>query len=220
MGIYVSKYIEYRTKDGKWHLLESFIPKTDENSSYNENTPTVKTHDSRLLYRNPEHVERLGYWNSFLYTGGNESPFEGRGLPEDMSEELRQIMDCAKGDSYAYGYSWFSLKELWDKYETDLERFKSDFRVIYCESMLSATNAKLDRLQQSIVALKNKEEIPSGGDEKMDETELLERLNDFFEFDYQQLVNEFAFHQEVSHLVSDMQTYFSDEDIRIVYYMS
>ena len=86
--------------------------------------------------------------------------------------------------------------------------------------MLSATNAKLDRLQQSIVALKNKEEIPSGGDEKMDETELLERLNDFFEFDYQQLVNEFAFHQEVSHLVSDMQTYFSDEDIRIVYYMS
>ena len=40
-------------------------------------------------------------------------------------------MDCVKGDSYAYGYSWFSLKELWDKYETDLERFKSDFRVIY-----------------------------------------------------------------------------------------
>lgn len=220
MGIYVSKYIEYRTKDGKWHLLESFIPKTDENSEYNENTPTVETQDSRLLYRNSEHVERLGHWNAFLYSGRNESPFEGRGLPEDMSEELRQIMDGVKENSYAYGYSWFSLQELWDKYEADLEQFKREFTTIYYESMLSATNTKLDRIQQSIIALKNGDEIPSGGDEKMDETELWTRLNDFFEFNYEELVNEFAFHQEVSHLLSDMQSYFYDKNIRVVYYMS
>lgn len=102
MGIYVSKYIEYRTKDGKWHLLESFVPKTDENSDYNENTPTVETLDSRLLYRNSEHMERLGHWNAFLYSGRNESPFEGRGLPEDMSDELRQIMDGVKEDSLEF----------------------------------------------------------------------------------------------------------------------
>lgn len=220
MGIYVSKYIEYRTKDGKWHLLESFVPKTDENSDYNENTPTVETLDSRLLFRNSEHVERLGYWNSFLYSGRNESPFEGRGLPEDMSEELRQIMDGVKENSYAYGYSWFSLQELWDKYEADLEQFKREFTAIYYESMLSATNTKLDRIQQSIIALKNGDEIPYGGDEKMDETELWTRLNDFFEFNYEELVNEFAFHQEVSHLLSDMQSYFYDKNIRVVYYMS
>lgn len=220
MGIYVSKYIEYRTKDGKWHLLESFIPKTDENSEYNENTPTVETQDSKLLYRNSEHVERLGHWNSFLYTGGEESPFEGRGLPEDMSEDLRRIMDGVKDDPEVRGRSWFTLQELWDKYEADLAQFKSDFPAIYYESMLSATNAKLDRIQQSIIALKNGDEIPSGGDEKMDEAELLTRLNDFFEFNYQVLVNEYSFYQEVSHLVTDLQRRFSDEDIRVVYYIS
>lgn len=219
MGIYVSKYVEYRTKDGKWHLLESFVPKTDENSEYLEDLPMVKTQDSRLLYRNAEHVEKLGYWNSFLYTGGRESPLEDRGLPEDMSAELKQIMEELKDGSVGYGYSWFSLKELWDKYETDFERFKSDFPAIYYENMLSATNAKLDRLQQSIIALKNNGDIPVGEDEQTDEAELLARLNDFFEFDYQRLVSEFAFHQEVSHLVSDMQRYFSDEDVRVVYYM-
>lgn len=220
MGIYASKYIEYRTMDGKWHLLESFVPKTDVNSVFNENTPTVKTQDSRLLYHKPKHEERLGHWNSFMCSRGMDSSFGDRGLPEDMSEELRQIMDGVKEDSYAYGYSWFTLEELWDKYEADLEQFKSDFPAIYYESMLSATNAKLDRIQQSIIALRNNEEIPSGGDEKMDEGELLTRLGDFFEFNYERLVNEYAFYKEVLHLVTDMQRYFSDEDVRVVYYIS
>lgn len=219
MGIYVSKYIEYRTKDGKWHLLESFVPKTDENSEYNEDTPMVKTQDSRLLYRNSEHVERLSHRNAFLHTGRNESPFEGRGLPEDLSPELHSIMAKAKADPYISGYSWFSLEELWDKYESDLEKFKDKFSVIYYESMLKATNVRLDRIQQSIVALKNNTQIPADGNEEMDETELWSRLDDFYDFDYQQLINEFALHQEVSHLVYDMNIYFSDVDIRVVYYI-
>lgn len=219
MGVYVSKYIEYRTKDGKWHLLDCYVPKTDENSIYMEDELITRTQDSKELYRLNEFVERHGHWNAFLYTGGKESPLEDRGLPEDMSADLRQIMDGLKDDPEVRGRSWFTLQELWDKYEADLAQFKSDFPAIYYESMLSATNAKLDRLQRSIVALKSNGAIPEGGDEKMDETELWARLSDFFEFNYQQLVSEFTLHHEASHLVSDMQRYFSDEDVRVVYYL-
>lgn len=219
MGIYISKYIEYRTKDGKWHLLDCYVPKTDVNSIFREEEPVTRTQDSKELYRLNEFVEKQGYWNAFLYTGVKQSPLEDRGFPEDMSADLRQIMDKMKDDSDVRGRSWFTLQELWDKYEADLAQFKSDFPAIYYESMLSATNAKLDRLQQSIVALKNNGEIPEGGNEKMDETELWARLDEFFEFNYQQLVSEFSLHHEVIHLVTDMQKYFSGEDVRVVYYL-
>lgn len=56
MGLYVSKYIEYRTSDGKWHLLESFIPQTNENREYTDHLPSVQTRDSGNLYQHTEHV--------------------------------------------------------------------------------------------------------------------------------------------------------------------
>lgn len=109
-----------------------------------------------------------------------------------------------------------------EKYKADFEKFKSDFPAIYYESIMVSTNAKLDRLQQSIITLRNNTDLPAPAEEieQTNEAQLLRRLNDFFEFNYEELVNEFALYQETYHLVANMQRCFPVDDVRIVYFVS
>ena len=219
MGVYLSKFVEYRTQDGKWHLFESYVPETEKNSDFFEDGEAVVTVGGKTLFRQTEYVEKHGYWLDFLYTGEGSSPFEDRGFPEDMSPELASILEKDKDNPDIHGRSWLTLKELWRKSEADKEKFRSDFESLNYETMLSATNTKLDRLQESLIALKTGGEIPPVGREKVNHTELYIGLNDLFNFDFERLVGEVALFHETRQLVINAQGYFSDYNIRIVYYL-
>lgn len=231
MSTYVSRFIEVKSNDGKWVLLKFYYPF---GHNYYRN-PDIEIGDMKLntfthICNNActlrEYLHNNG-WGCF-----NGCSFGNRGFPDDMSDELKSILNKEIEGSerdYRYNKSYCTLNELWALYESEMSKIKNDlFKTIY-EYQYKAVNQKLDRLLELSFADKStlekieKEEKKTkkllSKKKKDDEDETtFEGELEWVKEDYdniQSIKNEYNF---IWRLVDEIFGYKDDNEIRIVYY--
>ena len=106
MSTTVTRFIEIRDKDGKWHLLNWGVEKSFASSGHNV-VNTLETYDKAIniydSFSDNACTIRSYLNDQFEFYGTN---FKNRGVPEDASEELKaRFADETKPDSDGYNYS-------------------------------------------------------------------------------------------------------------------
>ena len=127
MSVTVTRFIEIRDQEGRWHLLNWGVERSFASSNHNVfNTvePYNKVINIYDNFSNNACTIRSYLNDQFEFYGTN---FKDRGLPEDASEELKKrFADETKpgsdGYDYTYNHSYYTLKELEELYERMLDK--------------------------------------------------------------------------------------------------
>lgn len=106
MSTCIHVYSEHR-KDAEWVA--------DEKATYNENVPTKHGWINATMKRTPC-AEKYPFYG-LLVDGARASwpwSFEQRGMPQDVSEEIRNVCDSFGFEGY--GHTHLTLRDLFEKY--------------------------------------------------------------------------------------------------------
>lgn len=91
MGTYLNYHIEYREKNGeKWQLVSMMVPK--EKHSFPEHTQRKTVDGAEYCISNEDSIQ--GHVRDLFFVNGwYGAKFTGRGLPSDISDELKDYLN-------------------------------------------------------------------------------------------------------------------------------
>ena len=214
-------YIEYRKSDkDEWKLLKSYIPLED----YREVNSSSPYEDAVLNIGGSEFfvskvIEKYGIVRDFLNDPNKE--FNNRGFPEDLSEELKNILDKQKeeilelnknGDynhDWRYGKSWCSLLEL-------INGVKESYQIVYQYFVDCKFSEELERIYSRIDKIYDQLVPPNPDTDKKDRLSS-DNCNYVDELEDLQYAKSFCIFIEslVSFITGSYQL---ESNIRIIYY--
>lgn len=231
MASYKIIYIETKNeKTGKWELFHQFGKLENISDIY------------KSEYRNKNIVQINGIdYVDLVYDSyqgsirdvlsSNDLGYNKRNFPNDISDELKNIFDKDKElKVYGYDYSYATLSELKSKtealktkYVNDKENFKARIKD---QDSSKEISKKLDTIVNYISNI-----IPNGNQLKEDlniinKTEEAENFSkadiDFILDDFDDVIEDYNIMLEylngVERMVNYAYTYFSENNIRLVYY--
>lgn len=211
-------YIEYRKSDkDEWKLLKSYMPLED----YKEVNSNPPYEDAVLNVGGSEFfisrvIEKYGIVRDFLNDPNKK--FNNRGFPEDLSVELKSILDKQQeeilelnknGDynhDWRYGKSWCSLLEL-------INGIEESYQNVYQYFVDSKFSEELERIYSMIDKIYDQLVPPDPNKDKED------RLQDNCVDELEDLQYAKSFCTFIESLVSFITgSYHIESNIRIVYY--
>lgn len=210
MSSSIYKHVEVRGKDGKWKLL------------------TWTNDKGEVLSETGGNLNR----DYFSDGGWNDAPFTGRGFPKDMSEGFKKILEKHQekveeskkefwGSDWWYSKSWVTLAELEEFAKNEIAQKKNDIKTIYHKIWFSSLDNKLNLLlKANNIEVEKKEDedddFLDGGYNDQDLVEYEDSLDDAILLD-----------EELTHIMfmveamcGDEGEWYSNENIRIIYYFS
>lgn len=206
MSTAIHYWIEYKSNNGKWKLF------------------------------NPKNTDKKGeerHFNSSYFQGWlrdqigickpyNDCPFTNRNYPEDLSEELKVIIDNIPEDvkKYRFNESYVTLFEL-SKYvyeklsfiETQIKSLQEDFKL----ETINKNILTLGKLISKIPTDQTLKELPNDDDFSENYPVISEYKEELEDVRYW-----YTFIDSIQFLIRFMtdELYLSYEDIRLVYYYS
>ena len=228
MSTYLNTHVEYK-KDDKWHLLKTYGPYQHSTESRYENgkwitkekePDGVLSDGTKLDAHDSDYVQ--GPARDFFSPNGFGIVAEGltgRGLPDDLSDELvakfqKMNEEIKKNSSFGkwwYNETYCTLGELQNALDAQIEKFKSQISNYTNQIYNNKTNKKLDKilslLDTSIKVDKNEEEF--------DYQEILDSL---WEEDFWDLM---IIHSYIYNISKDIEKYVSvyrPSDVRLILY--
>lgn len=155
----------------EWRLLKTYnrLTKAPTNEWAEKNTTTLKDEagNSWLMHANDEFCNNGGsirdeYISSHNWRLKDDVPFNGRGLPDDMSAETREAMMYEDDDwqsradengnykkvmkKRGYDYTWVTLSEWSQMYDYEVERLKNLITDYVIRKNSTLINKKLDMI--------------------------------------------------------------------------
>lgn len=155
----------------EWRLLKTFnrLSRLPENEWERKNTTALNDSDGKewLMHANEEFCNNGGHIRDEYISSRNwrlkdDVPFNGRGLPDDLSEETRQAMMYEDDDWSAqpdengnypkvtkqrgYDFTWVTLSEWSQMYDYEMERLKNLIIEYTIKKNTNSINKKLDMI--------------------------------------------------------------------------
>ena len=143
----------------------------------------------------------------------NQSAVAGRGLPSDISDEVKNDIDS----DYAYDKTWVTLAE----WETIYEEAEKEFRRKVEKYFEGEKNDEINRKLEHIIKLiKNPNAKAPRKKEKGNYYDYEDSLDYLFEEDIWKLFNIQAEIEKTEFILQEFEDWFSHEDVRIIYYLA
>lgn len=140
------------TVEKKWTLVKWYSnrPEIDEgNNPYEEKYEALRNHfkcDDR--FGKPLHLQEGIMWcnngghirDDYIGNGWGESTFKDRGLPADVSEEVKKDIES----DYHYGMTYVLLSEWETVFDAEMKKFVAEVKKRFRDEKLDKVMAKLD----------------------------------------------------------------------------
>ena len=228
------------TNEKKWTLMRWFSdrPETDKNEDYEAQLNRFNCSDK--FGRHLHMLESIMWCNNgghirddFIGNGWGDCVFKGRGIPSDVSEEVKKDIES----DYHYGMTYVTLAE-WDKmFESELSKFVAEVKKRFRDEKLDKVMTKLDDiLKYSIRSSNILSKMQDGSAETVKEPHSRRRKknteegDDFmwedsidymFEEEIWKLFNIQTEIDRCEFIVEDVCGLYTDrENVRIIYYLA
>ena len=225
MSTYVSRYIEVKNKEGEWELLSFLFPFGKGYSTKPDVSLEGQDYEKFNCVCNNACSLR-GYLASNYF---DKCPFDNRGFPTDMSNELQEYFkvtyDTSETD-YRYNKSYVMLSELYALYKEKESEWKKRYLEKIKQHEYELFHNKLDRLLDLTMKQfpldekenkKTKKIIKDGVENKDDIYSFNEDMEEYEEI-YEEIMSIRDEYMFTWKLVDAMYSYKNDDEIRIVYY--
>ena len=225
----------YRAEKGEWVPVDkvpvkwapvkwySYLPKNrvlDNKDPYYRpkyNEVTAKSGETFFVEEHLCWCNNGGYVrDEYISTHGfNDSPFSGRGLPSDVSDEVKEDID----KDYAYDHTWVTLDEWETAFETAKKAFEAKVRERYAAEMREDVMQKLDDIYK---AIKDPAYTPKKSRKKKDDEEYCyeDTVEYLFEEDIWQLFHIQTEIDRIHFIVDDINDDFCVKGTRVIYYLA
>ena len=220
-------YVEYKDKiDEKWHLLQSYVPLNNriwERENPEDNQENTITLNENKFYISSV-IEKYGIIRDLL--NDPRKQFNNRGFPEDLSKELKEILDKQQDEitklnksdereniinnDWRYGKSWCFLTELENVISESFRISEKNLINEEFSNELYKIDSKLDYICNKLFPDIKKENEQKTNVDDIDSS-LLDELDD--------LIYARGFCYSISELIKFITgNYPFENNIRIIYY--
>ena len=152
MSTYLNYYIEFKDDD-KWNLVSILTPR--EKLGYDECKRFLNFNGTEyhLTYKN---WKQGTIRDIFSTRGWYNAPFTGRGFPNSMSNELKNLLDEEKlreedFEDYKFDKTYATLEEISLFYRKELSKAKDALKKQLEEDSFAKINEKLDYIQECVL---------------------------------------------------------------------
>lgn len=253
MGTYANFFIEVKDKEsGKWRPLKGFYPFKQEKETIVKNDevveritkPDLTCADGTALSKMHK-LWRQGTIRDLFSNGYfNGSNLNGRGFPDDISEEVKSYFDTKLkeveeekkayfekygtektwGGKWWWGESFATLAELNSLFEERFEKWKKNVKDSYEKQYKNATlTKKADELfnlgNEILKAVGGKPHKDRKIKEKEEDVENAEYIEYLFEEDIWDIFNLYSFNRTVEDLCELLNNYNDYDNIRVIVWM-
>ena len=200
----------------------SYLPKNkvvDNNDPYYRPKYYTVERDNGSSFYIEEHLmwsDNGGYVrDDYISNGFNNGIFSNRGLPEDVSEEVKSDIES---DEYAFEKTWVGIDEWRTAFDSAKKEFENEVQKRYCNQEKTEISKKLDDIYK---AIKNPDYTPRRVKKKSEDDYFYE---DSIEYLFEETIWKlFHIQSEIDRtefIVDNFYNNFGYKNVRIIYYLA
>ena len=235
-----------------WELVEAYVPRGPRKKQqtvlvdeYDENLkptgrkveqPVGPMDTNAYLFKDESGNDRWFKIESEWYNNGgfvrddyiskfNDSKIKERGLPENLSDKTKELLDKSEAHKYGYSFTWCTLQEWYDIYDEKEAEILKKLEDLFIKKHLLSSDKKLDFIIKNLgknPSDKERKKVLStkGKNEDKDEYDFDEELSYIKE---EELPVLWAIGYEIGRIESFVDMYDelgNSSNTRIIYYLS
>lgn len=201
MSTYINRMLEAKGKDGNWHAVKLYKPfehmvsRSADGTVIEENKPDVCIPNGDKLDIKYIYACDASYLReAFNSTWGKCKDYTNRGIPEDISKELKTYINGINKDFGVYGWTYITLEELHTVFSNFKENYFKELSDLFNEKNNGIIQKKLDLLIKMVhtngnfYSLEQKEisqinrltkgiELPKSWTDEEDENDINDRIS-------------------------------------------
>ena len=242
MGAYINRMLEAKGKDGKWHAVKLY-KSFEDMVSCNADGTVIKENKADISLPNGDKFDiSYTYANDTSYlreafnsTWGECKDYANRGIPEDVSEELKAHIDGFNSEFGVYGWTYVTLEELHNIFSNIKKNYFKELSELFNEKNNGTIQKKLDLLIKmsflngnfngvdkakisKIAELVGEINLPKSCTDKDEENDIDDRINYYIEERFWEMIaisDEIANVEKLRELFS-VNKYGDESGVRII----
>ena len=217
------------TVEKKWTLVKWYSnrPEIDEgNNPYEEKYEAQRNHfKCEDRFGKPLHLQEGIMWcnngghirDDYIGNGWGESTFKDRGLPADVSEEVKKDIES----DYHYGMTYVLLSEWETVFDAEMKKFVAEVKKRFRDEKLDTVLERVNALLYAQTGAKQYAPKKKKNDEDDEDYMWEDSIDYMFEEEIWKLFNIQMEIDRCEFIVEDIfGSYASNDKIRIIYYLA
>ncbi len=217
------------TVEKKWTLVKWYSnrPEIDEgNNPYEEKYEALRNHfKCEDRFGKPLHLQEGIMWcnngghirDDYIGNGWGESTFKDRGLPADVSEEVKKDIES----DYHYGMTYVLLSEWETVFDAEMKKFVAEVEKRFRDEKLDTVLERVNALLYAQTGAKQYAPKKKKNDEDDEDYMWEDSIDYMFEEEIWKLFNIQMEIDRCEFIVEDIfGSYASNDKIRIIYYLA